>query len=72
MKVDFEFCNRNIKYFEFEISTVPKKGQLISFDNLKSDYGLPVDNYFKVKEVNITYNLKTMSENITITLKAIN
>lgn len=71
MKVDFEFCNRSIKYFEFEIIKVPKKGQLISFENLKDDYGEPVYNHFKVKKVNFSYNLKTMSETITVTLKAI-
>lgn len=71
MKVDFEFCNLSIKYFEFEISTVPKKGQLISFEKLKNDHGEPVYNDFKVKKVNFSYNLKTMSETITITLKAI-
>ncbi len=72
MKVIFEFCNRNIKPVKIEISAIPKNGQLIHFENIYNESGEPVYCGFKVKKVELHYDLETMSENVTITLKAIN
>ena len=72
MKVYFEFCNRDIKPFEIEISALPKKGQLIHFNNIYDDYSEPVYCRFKVKKVELHYDLETIKEKIVIPLKAIN
>ncbi len=69
IKVFFEFRNQFIKEIETELKIIPRKNELITFDELKDVYGEFVYDAFKVKELQYNFDAENKIDCLHITLK---
>lgn len=71
IKVFFVFRNEPIADIETHLNFIPNKNDVISFDELKFDYGEYCYDVFKVKKFQYNINSDNQFESLHITLKKI-
>ena len=69
IKVYFVFRNQPIKSIETELNIIPRKNDIITFDDLKYDFDEYCYYAFKVKELQYNFDTQNQIESFQITLK---
>jgi hypothetical protein len=69
IKVYFAFRAQFIKSIETELKIIPRKNELMTFDELKDIHGNFVYDAFKVKELQYNFDAENKIESLQITLK---